>query len=160
MYARDMALIATPVGVITIHGDDDAISAVDIGALAGEEVVGQTAAVRAAVEQLRDWFAGIITTFDLPLAPAQTARGQALRDAMILIDYGATLSYGALARLAGSSPRAIGQACARNPFPIIVPCHRVTNADGALGAYSAGDGPRTKQWLLDFEARDRRNRLF
>ena len=78
---------------------------------------------------------------------------------MIGIGYGRTVSYGALATSARSSARAIGQACARNPFPIIIPCHRVLNASGSLGANSAGQGPETKRWLLDFEQRDRMNRL-
>jgi methylated-DNA-[protein]-cysteine S-methyltransferase len=72
---------------------------------------------------------------------------------MIAIAYGETLSYGDLARLAGSAPRAIGQACARNPFPIIVPCHRVLSSGGARGHYSGGEGPITKRWLLDHEQR-------
>ena len=63
-----------------------------------------------------------------------------------------TLTYGALARVANSSPRAIGQACARNPLPIIIPCHRVTASDG-LGHYSAGAGVPTKRWLLAHEER-------
>jgi len=66
---------------------------------------------------------------------------------------GETISYGALARIAGSSPRAIGQACARNPFPIVVPCHRVVGSGGAIGHYSAGRGIITKSWLLDHERR-------
>lgn len=149
MYARDTARIATPLGMITLSGDDDALHSLTIGD--GTAVAATAVAVRAAEEQLRAWFAGTLTLFDLPLSPAVSARGQALRDAMVAIDYGETLSYGALARQAGSSARAIGQACARNPFPIVVPCHRVLNASGSLGAYSAGEGPNTKAWLLDFE---------
>ena len=61
------------------------------------------------------------------------------------------MSYGALAQETGSAARAIGQACARNPFPILVPCHRVLGAGGVLGAYSAGEGPHTKSRLLDLE---------
>ncbi|TPG52732.1 methylated-DNA--[protein]-cysteine S-methyltransferase [Sphingomonas glacialis] len=154
MYARDMARIATPVGLITISGDAHRLDAITIGG-EGDEQPGSGAPVRAAVEQLRAWFAGVRTTFELPLAPALSVRGEALRTAMVTISYGDTLSYGALAKIAGSSARAIGQACARNPFPIVVPCHRVLNAAGTLGAYSAGEGPATKQWLLDFERRGR-----
>ncbi len=154
MYAQDEAVIATPIGAVRITGDDRAITRIGIDR-AGEASSARAGAVRAAAEQLRAWFAGTLTAFDLPLAPAATPRGQALRDAMVAIPYGEAMSYGALARLAASSPRAIGQACARNPLPIIVPCHRVLAAGGALGAYSAGDGPATKQWLLDHERRIR-----
>lgn len=158
MYARDTARIATPVGVITISGDDHELHAITLGG-EGEIVAGTAAPVRAAAEQLTAWFAGALTTFDLALSAAASERGAALRSAMVAIPYGDTLSYGALAKVAASSARAIGQACARNPFPIVVPCHRVLNASGSLGAYSAGEGPITKQWLLAFERRGRRDLL-
>ncbi|MCM8731149.1 methylated-DNA--[protein]-cysteine S-methyltransferase [Hephaestia sp. GCM10023244] len=152
MYAQDQAVIATPIGAVRIIGDDRTIARIAIGGTAAP-LTGHADAVRTAADQLSAWFAGRLTTFDLPLTPAATPRGQALRDAMIGIGYGETMSYGALARVANSGARAIGQACARNPFPIIVPCHRVLGAGGALGAYSAGEGPATKQWLLDHEHR-------
>ncbi|HWL46290.1 MAG TPA: methylated-DNA--[protein]-cysteine S-methyltransferase, partial [Sphingomonadaceae bacterium] len=89
--------------------------------------------------------------FALPLSPAGTPRGPAHRAAIMAIGYGETASYGEVARAIGSSPRAVGQACARNPLPIIVPCHRVLGAGGAIGHYSAGDGIATKCWLLSHE---------
>lgn len=150
MYAQDEAVIATPIGAVRVTGDDRTITRITIGRDAAP-APGHAAAVREAAAQLDAWFAGARRDFALPLARAVTPRGQALRDAMAAIPFGETMSYGALARAAASSPRAIGQACARNPFPIVVPCHRVLAAGGALGAYSAGDGPATKQWLLDHE---------
>lgn len=152
MYARDHALIATPVGPVRVDGDETGISAVWICA-DGPPGRGSAAAVREAVAQLEQWFAGARRDFDLPLAPARTPRGEQLRDGLVAVPYGETLSYGALARLLGSSPRAIGQLCARNPFPILVPCHRVLGSGGALGNYSGGEGPKTKSWLLDHERR-------
>lgn len=152
MYARDEAIIATPVGSVRITGEGPHLIAVSIVPGLAEKP-GETAVVREAARQLGEWFAGRRTGFDLPLAPAGTDRGQALREAIGSIGYGETLSYGALARQVGSGARAIGQACARNPFPVIIPCHRVLAAQGRLGAYSAGDGPITKQWLLDHEQR-------
>ncbi len=155
MYARDEALIATPIGGVRLIADGDHIAAIRIEPGNSDNITPTTDLLRHAVEQLQQWFAGKRQHFELPLAPAATPRGQALRDGMIGIGYGDTLSYGALSRQLGSSARAMGQACARNPFPIVVPCHRVLNADGALGAYSGGDGPTTKQWLLDHEQRHR-----
>ena len=99
------------------------------------------------------YFAGRLERFDISLAPAASLRGQALREAMCAIPFGRTMSYGALARSAKSGARAIGQACARNPFPIVVPCHRVTGAGGTLGHYSAGESTATKQWLLAHETK-------
>lgn len=155
MYARDEALIATPIGGVRINADGERLTAIRIEPEKSGDIAPTTDLLRNAVEQLRQWFAGERRAFDLPLAPAATPRGQALRDGMIGIGYGETLSYGALSRQLASSPRALGQACARNPFPIVVPCHRVLNADGSLGAYSGGDGPTTKKWLLDHEQRHR-----
>ncbi|MEK6636616.1 MAG: methylated-DNA--[protein]-cysteine S-methyltransferase [Pseudomonadota bacterium] len=105
----------------------------------------QTAAI-----QMQEWFAGKRKSFDLPLAPLSTPRGKALRAGIAAINYGETLTYGELATQIGSAARAVGQACRRNPFPIIIPCHRVTSA-GAQEFYSGGEGPRTKAWLIAFE---------
>jgi methylated-DNA-[protein]-cysteine S-methyltransferase len=152
MYARDHALIATPIGAIRIEGGDGVLTGIRIG---GEDVpsAGSATAVRAAVEQLEQWFAKEREDFDLPLAPTGTPRGEALRAGLIAVGYGETLSYGALARALGSSPRAIGQLCSRNSFPIVVPCHRILGEGGRLGNYSGGDGPKTKSWLLEHERR-------
>ncbi|WP_084582448.1 methylated-DNA--[protein]-cysteine S-methyltransferase [Sphingomonas azotifigens] len=151
MYARDHALIATPIGSIRIEGDDRQLLRIVIGA-EGAPMPG-TAAVRHAAEQLAQWFAGERRHFNLPLAPPATPRGAILRDGLIAVPFGQTISYGDLSRVLGSSARAIGQLCARNPFPLVVPCHRVLNQGGGLGAYSAGEGPTTKSWLLDHERR-------
>jgi methylated-DNA-[protein]-cysteine S-methyltransferase len=158
MYARDHALIATPLGTIRIEGNDAQIISVNIGT--GETPSrGSAAAVREASEQLERWFAGELQDFFVALASAGTPRGEELRTGLVAIGYGDTLSYGELARQLGSSPRAIGQLCARNPFPIIVPCHRVLGAGGALGHYSGGEGPKTKSWLLEHERRFARRTL-
>ncbi|MCR5870420.1 MULTISPECIES: methylated-DNA--[protein]-cysteine S-methyltransferase [unclassified Sphingomonas] len=152
MYARDHALIATPIGPIRIEGDEETVLRVTLG-VAEPVADGRYAAVRAAAEQLRAYFAGELKSFDLPLPMIASARGQVLRDGLVALPYGETASYGELARRLDSGPRAIGQLCARNSLPVIIPCHRVTAAGGALGSYSAGDGPATKKWLLDHEQR-------
>lgn len=152
MYARDHGVIATPIGMLCVEGDDAQLFSVRIGHRM-TPTPGSAAAVRGAIGQLEQWFAGERRAFELPLEPLATPRGAALRQGLIDLGYGETLSYGALARLLGSSPRAIGQLCARNPFPVIVPCHRVLGAGGALGHYSGGDGPKTKSWLLEHERR-------
>ncbi|MEG8027796.1 MULTISPECIES: methylated-DNA--[protein]-cysteine S-methyltransferase [Sphingomonas] len=150
MYARDAASIATPIGLIRVTGSTDRIDAIAIDR--GGIVEGTTSpAIREALRQFDAYFAGRLTVFDLPLAPSLTPRGDALRQAIVAVPYGRTASYGDLAQAIGSSPRAIGQACARNPFPIVVPCHRILGAGGGLGAYSAGQGPITKSRLLDLE---------
>lgn len=147
-YARAAATIATPIGPIRIEADGDALASIWVGRSGGDA---DTALLRNAAAQLAAYFAGDLTVFDLPLAPAASDRGPELRQAICSVGYGETASYGDLATRTGASARAIGQACASNPFPIIVPCHRVLPAGGALGYYSAGDGPATKAWLLKHE---------
>lgn len=146
MYARDSAIIATPIGHVLIEGSD-VVSRIEIGvAMAFRE--GEGDAVRAAVVQLKAYFAGARRDFDLPLAPASTSRGEVLRAAIAAVGFGETASYGEVARRIASSPRALGQACARNPLPIVIPCHRII---GGAGHYSAGAGLSTKNWLLNHE---------
>lgn len=91
----------------------------------------------------------------LDLAPAGTPFQQRVWRALQAIPCGAVLSYGELAAELGSAPRAVGQACRRNPIPVLVPCHRVV-ARGGIGGYAgATAGPRlaVKQWLLAHEGR-------
>ena len=152
MYGPEPAAVATPIGLILIEGDGQRLTAIRFGP-SGPAREGEGAAVREAARQIAAWFEGRLTKYDLDLAPAATPRGQVLRDAIVAIGHGATVSYGELARGLGSSARAVGQACARNPFPLVVPCHRVVQAGGALGPYSAGEGPATKAWLLAAEQR-------
>jgi methylated-DNA-[protein]-cysteine S-methyltransferase len=147
-YARAAATIATPIGPIRIEAEGDALAGIRIGRSGGDA---DTALLREAAAQLAAYFAGDLTVFDLPLAPAASDRGPELREAICSVGYGETASYGDLAARTGASARAIGRACASNPFPIVVPCHRVLPTGGALGFYSAGDGPATKAWLLKHE---------
>lgn len=150
MYARHHASIATPIGRVTVRGTESALISLSVDS--GSDLSApQTDLLREAIIQIEQWFAGNRRGFALPLVPLPTERGEVLRQGMIAIGYGETISYGALARRLTSSPRAVGQACARNPLPIIVPCHRILGAGDMLGAYSGGDGPVTKAWLLAHE---------
>lgn len=148
MYAPDHARIATPLGPVALIAEGEQLTRIVIG---HDVPRGTSLFLRHAAEQFEQWFAGERRSFDLAIAPAATPRGAELRAGLIAVGYGTTQSYGGLARALGSSPRAIGQLCARNPLPILVPCHRILNADGSPGAYSAGDGTATKQWLLTHE---------
>lgn len=152
-YARDTAVLTTPIGSVRIEGGEDAIHAIRI--LTERETPRRpgSPAILAAAEQLEAWFAGALRRFDLALAPPATPRGLVLRQGLVEVGYGDTITYGVLAQRLGSASRAIGQLCSRNPFPIIVPCHRVLSSGGAPERYSAGDGPATKSWLLAHERR-------
>ncbi len=155
MYAADSALIATPLGRILLTGTDRMLERINLlpaGDDTGLRDPGGPV-MRAACAQLLAYFDGEDVPFDLPLAAPRTPRGGVLRAAIAAIPLGTTASYGAVARSIGSSPRAVGQACARNPYPIVIPCHRVIGTGGALGPYSAGAGPAAKAWLLRHEHR-------
>lgn len=148
-YALGQTMIATPLGPVRIDAEGDVLTGIRIGKQA--DAAAEHPLLREAAEQLAAYFEGRLTLFDLPLAPTDSERGPALRDAICGIGFGEMATYGALAERTGASARAVGQACATNRFPIIVPCHRVLAAGGALGYYSAGDGPATKVWLLKHE---------
>jgi methylated-DNA-[protein]-cysteine S-methyltransferase len=110
-------------------------------------------------EQLSDYFAGRLTTFDVALAMQGSAFQLEVWRALRDIPYGETISYGELARRVGqpSAARAVGMANGCNPVSIIVPCHRVIGANGTLTGY--GGGIERKRLLLDLEAGARTPRL-
>jgi len=103
--------------------------------------------------QLDEYFTGRRHSFDVALdwSLSQGFRRTVLEHLNTDIGYGATASYAALALLSGSpkAVRAVGTACATNPIPIVVPCHRVIRSDGTLGSYRGG--PAAKRVLLDLE---------
>lgn len=97
------------------------------------------------------YLAGRRKIFELPLAPAGAEDERRVWAEMLKIPYGRTETYGAIARALGMNARQVGQACGRNPLPIIIPCHRVVAADGALTGYSGAGGLETKRKLLLLE---------
>jgi methylated-DNA-[protein]-cysteine S-methyltransferase len=106
-----------------------------------------------AARQLAGYFAGTLTSFDLPLALEGTDFQRTVWSALQAIPYGVTISYGELARRIGlpSASRAVGLANGKNPVSIVVPCHRVVGADGSLTGY--GGGIERKRFLLSLEQR-------
>ncbi len=137
----------SPIGDLTVSEEDGAIVALDWGW--GRDQTETRLLVRARAE-LFAYFDGARTAFDLPLAPAGSAFQRRIWDALCTIPFGALWTYNDLARATGSVPRAVGQANAANPIPILIPCHRVV-AVGGLGGYSGGDGLATKRALLTLE---------
>ena len=105
------------------------------------------------LNQLEAYFAGNLTQFDLPLAPAGTDFQQQVYRIMQDIPFGEVLTYGEVATRLGEpgAARAVGQALGRNPFAPVVPCHRVLAAGDKPGGFSATGGIRTKLRLLIIE---------
>lgn len=105
--------------------------------------------------QVQRYFADPDFRFDLPLETAGTPFQQKVWSAIAAIPRGRVRTYGDIARLIGSAPRAVGQACGANWFPLVVPCHRVTAAGGLGGFANSADADgfhlRVKRWLLAHE---------
>ena len=107
--------------------------------------------LKEATRQLDRYFASKLKRFDLPLAARGTDFQKRVWAMMREIPYGETATYGGMAMALGSGPRPVGMACARNPIPIIVPCHRVLGSGGKEGGFSGGQGLPTKRKLLALE---------
>ncbi|RMF08635.1 MAG: methylated-DNA--[protein]-cysteine S-methyltransferase [Alphaproteobacteria bacterium] len=148
----------SPVGDLTLHEDAGALVALDWGWVPDQT---PTPLLLRARDQLDAYFDGTLEVFDLALRPAGTVFQKTVWAELLKIRYGSTATYGTLAARLGSHPRAIGTACARNPLPIIIPCHRITGVDGALTGYSGEGGIATKAALLRLEgALDIQQELF
>lgn len=143
--------IPSPVGALRLHSDGDAITRLEWISRAKETQTKNRVLTRAAKE-LDEYFKRQRRRFTVPLAPQGTEFQQRVWSALLRIPHGETRSYGQLAELIGTGPRSLAGGCARNPIPILIPCHRVVGANGALGGYSGGKGIETKQQLLDLEA--------
>ncbi|MBW8173938.1 methylated-DNA--[protein]-cysteine S-methyltransferase [Ornithinimicrobium sp. Arc0846-15] len=157
--------IDTPIGQMLLAATDAGLVRVAFATEGLDEVLQQLAdqvsprvllaprRLDTAASQLDHYFAGDQATFDIPLDWQLSAgfRREALRQ-LQQIGYGTTQSYAQVAA-ATSSPRAVravGTACATNPLPIVVPCHRVTKSDGTRGNYRGGIA--AKDFLLDLES--------
>lgn len=118
------------------------------------ELAPRNALAAAAAEQLAAYLANAEYAFTLPLRPSGSSFQRRVWQEIAAIAVHRTRSYGELARLLHSAPRAVGQACAANPYPVVVPCHRVLAADGRLGGFAGHtDGflLDVKRWLLAHE---------
>lgn len=142
--------VDTPLGPVRLACDGGRLVRIGIGE-AGRAEDRPDALAEEAARQIAAYFSGDLRRFDLPLGSAAGAFQARVREAMLAIPYGGRAGYGQLAAALGTAPRAVGLACARNPLPIVVPCHRVLGSAG-LGGYSGGSGLETKRRLLEHEA--------
>jgi methylated-DNA-[protein]-cysteine S-methyltransferase len=150
-----LLLAATDAGLVrvafTSEGHDAVLEA--LSDRISPRILHHPARLEAVARELDEYFAGHRHTFDLSLDwRLATGFRSTVLHRLSDIAYGHTASYGAVARLAGRprAARAVGTACATNPIPIVVPCHRVVRSDGGMGGYLGG--VEAKATLLAIEA--------
>ncbi len=147
------AYYPSPVGTLAVVCGDRAVLGVGPADGMGENIPSPLTGLVYA--QLCEYFGGRRKVFDLPLEPAGTEFQRKVWQALCEIPYGETRSYGEIARAVGNpnASRAVGAANHRNPIMIMIPCHRVIGASGALVGY--GGGLPMKQYLLELEKQHR-----
>jgi len=146
--------VDTPIGKLTVVAGGTGIRRIlwDGEAPPEDAVEGHSDLLDAAVTQIREYFTGNRTTFDLPLDLGGTPFQEKVWRELGSIPFGTTISYGEQARRIGrpQAARAVGAANGRNPVPVVLPCHRVIGSSGALTGF--GGGLDTKRTLLRHEA--------
>lgn len=129
----------SPVGKLMIRADEQALFSLTIV----KDITYETREnelTKLAADELREYFEGKRTRFDLPIAPRGTEFQKKIWAELVRVPFGHTVGYRELGERAYNKqlPRAVGNAVGRNPLLIIIPCHRVIRADGSLGGFSAG----------------------
>lgn len=145
--------LSTPIGLVSVSLAGGRVVGIDLNPGSVPETAPADAPSERVRAQLEGYFRDGRAGFSLPLAPAGTAFQQRVWAAMLKIPPGQVRSYGEIARELGSGARAVGNACRRNPIPLIIPCHRVVSAQG-IGGYSGATGGHRleiKRWLLAHE---------
>lgn len=115
----------------------------------------ETEVLAEAAGQLNEYFSGKRRVFDLPLSYSSTPFRDSVLECLMGIPYGEVRTYAEVAAATGSGGayRAVGTACASNPLPIIIPCHRVVPSSGGVGSYIGGSSLKGR--LIDFERENR-----
>jgi methylated-DNA-[protein]-cysteine S-methyltransferase len=147
------AVLSAPTFSIGIECNADEITGIDY-LEPQSEVAPTTLLAQEVVRQLRAWLKDPRFDFGLPLAPAGTHFQRRVWNAVAAIPPGRTMSYGEVAAAIRSGPRAVGNACGANPYPIVVPCHRVVAANQGLGGFGRNNDGfllDIKRWLLRHE---------
>ncbi len=148
------AIYESPVGPLTLHSNGAALTGLEFDKPKhplAPSPAGKDHVLDAARRELDRYFAGKLKVFETPVAPQGTPFQQRVWKALLKIPYGVTRTYGQQAATIGkpTASRAVGLANGRNPVSIIVPCHRVIGANGALTGF--GGGIEVKRQLLALE---------
>jgi methylated-DNA-[protein]-cysteine S-methyltransferase len=154
-YDQFQARLVTPFATLGVLTDGAALLGIRFLPMSVGEKAATNAIAQRVSEQLLQYLAGGDHLFDVPLKLAGSQHELDVWTAMRAIPAGETETYGSLATRIGSSSRAVGTACGRNPVPVIIPCHRVVASTG-LGGFMGGkrsDSLSIKQWLLHHESK-------
>ena len=153
MSARFQAKLDTPFGVVGVRTEGDALAEIVYLPRSAGTLAPTNALAERACAQIERYVADPGYRFKLPLKDIGTAFQRRVWEQISAIPLGETRTYGDLARALRSAPRAVGQACGTNYFPLVIPCHRVVAASG-LGGFahsSSGYLLEVKRWLLAHE---------
>lgn len=147
------AIVAAPGFCLGVRCDDAEIHEIEFLEACAEQAPSNALAAETA-RQLRAYLADPGFAFGLPLRPAGTAFQRRVWEQIAGIPNHQTRTYGELAKALHNAPRAVGQACGANPFPLVIPCHRVVASGGGLGGFARHGGGfllDVKRWLLAHE---------
>lgn len=144
-------IVETPIGRLQVCCNHKALTSVKVINEDTQSAPNQSELTNKTCDQLIAYFDGNLKEFDIPVAPHGTTFQQSVWDQLLQIEYGTTISYGALATRLGNlkAVRAVGAANGKNPIPIIIPCHRVIAANGKLQGFALG--LEAKRLLLNHE---------
>jgi methylated-DNA-[protein]-cysteine S-methyltransferase len=150
------AVVAAPGFALGVRCCDDEVTAIEFLEPQPEQAP-TTALAAEAVRQLHAYLNDPDFAFDLPLRPAGTTFQRRVWAEIAAIPSGRTHTYGQLAKSLKNAPRSVGQACGANPYPVVVPCHRVVATGGGLGGFARERGGfllDVKRWLLQHESHE------
>ena len=149
--SRSRLTITSPFGPITLIEENGFLVKLEWNKQSNET---SNSLLNEASNQLKAYFSGNLKVFNLPLNPIGTLHQVKTWKIINEIKYGDYLTYGEIATNIKSSPRAVGNACGKNPLPIIIPCHRVLTKKLDINGYSGKGGAKTKKYLLNLEGID------
>ena len=152
----ELLYLKTPIGGLVVEIREQGLSAISFSnSSCDTNACPQTRLARLAYDQLMRYFDNPHNWFTIPLVLSeQTSFRKRVWETLSNIKMGSTATYKQIAQKLNTHPRAIGGACAANPIPIIIPCHRVVAQSGALCGYTGNDGKQDlsiKAWLLNHE---------
>jgi methylated-DNA-[protein]-cysteine S-methyltransferase len=148
------AILSAPFGALGVRIEDATLTALEFLPPGTRPSASTDSLVTQLQAELTAYYADPGHVFHLPMTPRGSTFRQQVWHALCEISAGTTRTYGDIARLIGSAPRAVGQAVGDNPLPILIPCHRVIAADGSLGGFMhsrTGYSQDIKRWLLRHE---------